>query len=387
MKVCLFGDARSPHIVRLSTSLARVVEEVVVVTHKPARILGVKVAKFSVPPPGLRNFRRWESRRDRYLLDFLHQFDVVNMHFMHDWGLEEWMIDQGCLVVSPWGSDVVQPPGEAAPDDSLVSQRKMLLHAAAGVTVVGDTLAHAVSDYAEFEPWRVSIVPWGIDLTSFDRARFPKNRRGAAVRIGFFKGFRPVYGASTLVRAIPSVLARHPHVRFDFLGTGAELGPCQDLAESLGVAHAIEWMGSRHHWEIPGIMAGWRMTVIPSLQEAFGMAAIEASAMTLPVIASNVGGLRDSVLHHETGLLVPPSDPSALATAIIEMVESPGLCQDFGEAGRSFVEMNYDRFHCLQRQLDAYRCFLERAVGGKSTNVGYADFAMKRQRGLAGVGR
>ncbi|MGB0715057.1 MAG: glycosyltransferase family 4 protein [Phycisphaerae bacterium] len=359
MRICLMGDARSPHIVRLGSMLARSVEHVHVVSHKPGRIPGAEVEVFKIPGPGFRNPRRWAARREHYLRGFMRDFDVVNVHFLHDWGWHPSLMSDGCFVATPWGSDIVPPPGEVGPDASTIERRRLILRHASGVQVVGPSFAESVSTFAGLSPDQVDVVPWGINLRMFDRTRFPNERD--RLKIGFFKGFRAVYGAEFLIRAIPQIVKRHPDVQFDMIGDGAEYDACVALAESLGVADNITWWGTLAQWQLPAVMATWRMSVIPSLHEAFGMAAVESMAMSVPVVASHVGGLPDSVVHHETGLLVPPENPDALATAIVELIESPGFCRRLGRNGRRYAERYHDGQLCLEQQLASYAACLDRA--------------------------
>jgi glycosyltransferase involved in cell wall biosynthesis len=79
----------------------------------------------------------------------------------------------------------------------------------------------------------------------------------------------------------------------------------------------------------------------PSLSEAFGIPAIEAGASGLPVVATAVGGLRDTVEADRTGLLVPPADPAALAEALERLAASPGLARALGDAGRRRVAAEF----------------------------------------------
>ena len=82
--------------------------------------------------------------------------------------------------------------------------------------------------------------------------------------------------------------------------------------------------------------------VMPSLQESFGVAAVEAAAAGLPVIASHVGGLPEVVMEGETGFLVPPADLEALSGRLAQLIAAPALRHRLGEAGRAFVEAHFD---------------------------------------------
>jgi glycosyltransferase involved in cell wall biosynthesis len=95
---------------------------------------------------------------------------------------------------------------------------------------------------------------------------------------------------------------------------------------------------------VPSLIRSFDIMLMPSIyhSETFGVAAIEASACAVPVIASNVGGVPEAVLHNQTGLLVPPKDPAALAQATIELIDDAPRRRQMGLAGRKFVERYYD---------------------------------------------
>ncbi len=359
MKVCIFGDARSPHIHRLSQGLVSRDVAVHVVCHHPVAIPGVTVERFAVPPASFTNVHRWRRRVSRYLAGFLQAFDVVNVHFLHDWGFDSEHTDVGCFVATPWGSEIVHAPMEGVPSRALVAERIELLRRATAVTVVGPTFARMVEAFADLPAGRVQVVPWGVDLNHFRPGDPNGCEERDGHRVGFFKGFREVYGPRTLVEAIPHVLERFPKAIFELVGGGEGLDDCRGVADRLGIRDAARWLESRSIARLPELLSTWDATVMPSVCEAFGMAALEAGAMELPVIASNVGGFRDSVIDGTTGLLVPVGAPFALAQAINRLLESREMRQRMGQAGRRFVAEHYEQEACLTEQIEAYKMAMD----------------------------
>jgi glycosyltransferase involved in cell wall biosynthesis len=96
------------------------------------------------------------------------------------------------------------------------------------------------------------------------------------------------------------------------------------------------------------------MVVMPSLRESFGLVALEAMAMNLPVIASRIGGLEEVVEHGRTGLLVAPGDAVVLADAIQRLTEDPGMRKEMGAAGRQRVESRFGLDSTIRRTEDLY---------------------------------
>jgi len=363
MRVCIFGEPRAVHLRRIVPGLARRGLDVHFVCNKPVDVPGATVERFAVPPASLRNPHRWSKRWTRYLRGFLDRYDICHVHFLflRDWGFTPEMMETGCLVATPWGSDIVPPEGEAPPTPDHVARRIAMLRHADMVTAWGPIFAGMVADYAGINREDIALLPLGVDLKLFDPAlRGPPHSPGH-YKIGYSKGFREVYGPTYLIRAIPTVLDVFPEARFHLIGDGPQLDRCKELAGAYEIAFSIKWIPYQAHANIANHLAGWDLTVIPSLSESFGLAALESSAMLVPVVASNVGGLPDTVLHEKTGLLVEPQAPEQLADAIITLLKDEALRARMGRAGRQVVEREYDWEDILDRWVTTYEQALDRA--------------------------
>ncbi len=368
MKICIFGDARSVHIQRLVPGLVGRGLEVHVVTHTPAAVEGATVERFHVPSAGLTNPRRWRERKSRYVRGFLRRFDVVNVQFLDDWGFvtgdhgepDPLGTEDSRLVATAWGSDIVDPPGETPASPEVIRSRISLLRRADAVTTCGPTFARTVADYAGLDIDKIDVAPFGVDLDLFRPLGLTRAGGDERQRVGFFKGFRAVYGAVHLVRALPLILAEWPDTIFEFVGDGAQLEECRNLAVELGVNASIEWIPRMAHRRLPEILGRWAVSVIPSVHEAFGVAALESAATGIPVVASDVCGLRDTVRHEQTGLLVAPEDSTAIAASVGELLADAGLRRRMGQAGREMVEREYDWRDLHARWARLYEDVLER---------------------------
>lgn len=382
MKICFFGDAQSVHVQRLASGLAEHGLTVHVVTHKPADIPGVSVEQYCVPPAGLTNPRGWEGRRAHYLHGALRRFDVVNVQFLNDWGFTPEIMRGGRVIATAWGSDIVPPPGEGEPTEELTAARVSLIQHADAVTTCGPSFAKTVAEFGGIDPDRIDVVPFGVDLSLFKRfdalglrsdARRAPNcpslapgaesadssvdgvQPGQAFRVGFYKGFREVYGPTYLINAIPIVLQHLPETRFDLVGDGPQLEQCREMASDLGIEHAIEWIPRQPQETLPRLIAQWNVTLIPSVSEAFGVSALESSAMGVPVIATDVGGLRDTVRDGNTGMLVTPQSSQALADAVVALLSNKAERAQMGEAGIRWVRHGFSQGDVLDQWIALYR--------------------------------
>jgi glycosyltransferase involved in cell wall biosynthesis len=147
---------------------------------------------------------------------------------------------------------------------------------------------------------------------------------GAAGRLVPMKGFK------YLIRALPVIQASVPDVALEIAGSGPEEVALKEEARRIGVGGHVRFLG----WlrEIP--FNHWDVFVMPSVEEPFGMVALEAMASGRPVVASAVGGLPELVEDGNTGRLVPPAEPQALSTALISLLRNSDERQKMGVAAR-----------------------------------------------------
>ena len=167
------------------------------------------------------------------------------------------------------------------------------------------------------------------------------------------KWLEPKYGAQDLVEAL-GLLADLPF-KATLVGDGPLRESLETRVRELGLAERVQFLGRRPHSEIPELLRGFDLLAMPSRQEAWGVAAAEASATAIPVVATRIGGIPEVVIDGETGLLVPAQDPPALAAAIRLLAGDPDLRHRLGEAGRERVVSLFAWQRCVDLMVDVYR--------------------------------
>jgi glycosyltransferase involved in cell wall biosynthesis len=138
--------------------------------------------------------------------------------------------------------------------------------------------------------------------------------------------------------------------RYDNRAYAREL---EQLTESLGLGEDVQFLGERD--DIPEILRAVDVLLVPSWEEPFGLAIIEAMAMQVPVAATNVGGPVEIVRPHEDGLLLPPRAPETWAAAIEELVRRPALRAEMGHKARERVAARFGVAQHVKEVLSAYR--------------------------------
>jgi glycosyltransferase involved in cell wall biosynthesis len=170
------------------------------------------------------------------------------------------------------------------------------------------------------------------------RARWRLGLDGDVPLLGLAGNVQPRKGIHVAVAAMPRILAAVPAARLVIVGALRHVDYLPQVraeAERLGVASQILWLG--HRDDVRELLPALDVYLQPSLAEPLGLAIIEAMAVGLPVVASDVGGIPEVVVHGETGILVPPGDSAALADASIALLQDPAARRAMGRAGRQRV--------------------------------------------------
>ncbi|MGE2691072.1 glycosyltransferase [Mycolicibacterium pulveris] len=191
---------------------------------------------------------------------------------------------------------------------------------------------------------RISVVPCGVNLDLF-RPEGPTVPRGDYRRIVSVGRFVPRKGFDVVVRALPFirdtelVIVGGPDVTR--LDADPEACRLRALAEELGVADRVRLYGSVAREDMPAILRSADVVACTPWYEPFGIVPLEAMACGVPVIASAVGGMLDTVVHDVTGRLVRPRRPDKVAEAVNHLFRDDFLRQSLGAAGRDRAQARY----------------------------------------------
>jgi glycosyltransferase involved in cell wall biosynthesis len=163
------------------------------------------------------------------------------------------------------------------------------------------------------------------------------------------KGYRELFTAAH------DVLARHPDTTFIVVGgvdeeKGDRIDRNDEAVRSLGAS--LRLLG--HRDDVADLYGAMDLFVHPSHREGFPRSPMEAAASGLPVITTDVRGCRETVIHGETGLLVPPKDAATLASAISTLLSDGAARDRMGRAGRALAERRFDQRDVFRKVLAGY---------------------------------
>lgn len=169
-----------------------------------------------------------------------------------------------------------------------------------------------------------------------------------------------------LVRAVPLVLAKIPTVRFFIVGGGELMGELKALAVSIGLNQELIFTGFRQ--DVGSFYQIADLFVMSSVQEGLGTAVIDALALGKPVVATNSGGIPEIIRNGETGRLVAPANPVALAEGIIELLTNPERAKRMASRGQKVVRQKFSVDAMVEKNIEVYQQILT-AGGRQYTHV------------------
>lgn len=218
---------------------------------------------------------------------------------------------------------------------------------------------------------KTTVVSFGVDT-----ARFSPGARDTALdaelglepdhlRVTILARFQPVKGHEYLLRAAPRILNAFPQTRFLLVGdnvfeTREGAAYKREILEMINADERLKasvlFVGYRR--DVPRLLRATDVLVCPSLFESYGVALLEAMACAVPVVSTNVGGPSETIVEGETGCLISPRDPDALAARVCELLGNPARRHTLGTNGRRRVETNYNLTNTVAQLELIYRQLL-----------------------------
>ena len=162
----------------------------------------------------------------------------------------------------------------------------------------------------------------------------------------------PVKGHRYFLRSASEILKERTDVHFLVVGSGPEREGLEDYTKNLGISDYVTFTGFVS--DVTELMPDLNLLIVPSLWEGFGLTALEAMAVGVPVVATSVGGLPEIVEHGTTGLLVSPADEVGLTRGIVWMLDHPQEAVEMAAAAKAVVEQKFTAAAMARKTEDLY---------------------------------
>ena len=231
-----------------------------------------------------------------------------------------------CVMTTLHGTDITL----VGSDPSYTETVAFCIDQSDGVTAVSESLRADTCQLLGITR-EIHVIPNFVDAARFTRRALPRPGDGRP-RVVHISNFRPVKRIAAVVDVFARVRAQVP-ATLVLVGDGPELGPAQQRLQALGLGGDVEYAGER--LDVVDVLSQADVFLLPSATESFGLAALEAMACEVPVVASRVGGLPEVIDDGVTGFLHPPHDIDGMAGSIVRLVRDQALHARVATAARA----------------------------------------------------
>jgi glycogen(starch) synthase len=263
-------------------------------------------------------------------------------------------------------------PAEMPYDTSLTTMmEKSCIHHADALTAPSYDMAQTIARECGIPVGQVAVIPNALDVEFFspDRRRStdsgqrtpsPESRTSDDLIVLHVGRLHRVKGVEVLARAIPQVLRAVPQIRFVFIGKDqmdSDRGTWRQRLESCfqeqGMDDKVVFLSSVDQSTLIEWYCRADVAVVPSiLYESFSYTCAQAMAAGLPVVASRIGGIPETVHDEVSGLLVAPGDAEGLARAVIRLAQNSSLRRRIGQAGRAKARQHFDALNVAEQFIE-----------------------------------
>ncbi|WP_119071447.1 glycosyltransferase [Aggregatilinea lenta] len=245
---------------------------------------------------------------------------------------------------------------------------RMTAHYADCVVAVSDEVERYLAERQRVPERKIIMIPNGVDLSGFTY------QAGVSARIKQSMGFardqlvigtvcqlRKAKGLQYLIQAAKVVTRLRPDAVFVLVGSGPQEQNLKQTVKDEELGDKIIFLGQRR--DVGDLLKGMDLFVLPSLWEGMPRALLEAMATGRPCVVTDIGGSRELVVHEKCGLVVPAADKDSLANAILLLLNSPDLREQYGIEARQRVANTFSAQGVAHAYDHLYKRFLEKKCG------------------------
>ncbi len=340
------------HVYDLSRYLARRGTQVTVLTvarrgpDAPLRewMSGVDVVRVPVQKPSGENFWDWIFAMNLAMYQGVLTLPRPQVMHAHDWLVADVAMalkatNHRPLVATIHATERGRQGGiYSRLQEQIDDQEHRLTEAANRVIVCSRAMRTEIRRQWKTPSPKILVLPNGVDPARVNPGDGqPRGYQNGHPWLLYFGRLVPEKGIDLLLEALPTVLRSYPEVRLAVLGSGPYRSQLEARVRDLSLSEAVRFLGFARQHQRNLWLSYANMAIFPSRYEPFGIAALEAMAAGVPVIAAQVGGMADFVVHEKNGLAVPVDDPGALADAVCRLLGDSKWAESLADQALSDV--------------------------------------------------
>lgn len=286
--------------------------------------------------------------------------DILHTHYASGYGTLSRLINFSPTLLSVWGSDVYIYPYKNIVNKYIIKKN---LAAATALASTSLSMRNQINLFITSNK-EIEITPFGVDTDIFT----PTENKDTKIRIGITKSLKKVYGIDYLLKVVAVTIEKLKENKLHHLanlievviiGDGPERGNLEKLVKKLKLEEKVVFLGRLNPEEVPSHLTMFDIYGAFSISESFGVSVLEASSCKIPVLANNVGGLKEVVVEGETGYLVEPNNKKMAVEKLYKLVTEEKIRISLGENGRNFVINNYSWKESVSKIENLYKNILK----------------------------
>ncbi|MBL7932740.1 MAG: glycosyltransferase family 4 protein [Bacteroidia bacterium] len=279
--------------------------------------------------------------------------DILHAHYATSYGLVGALTGFHPFVISSWGTDVMKFPNK-----NFVA-KSILKYNFKNADMLCAT-SHTISEYiGKITRKKVEVVPFGINSEQFKPAKVDSLFKEQDYVIGTVKPMEKLYNQDILIDAFAVLKPKYPHIKLLLVGNGTIEDKLKEKAKALNLENEIVFTGRIPFAEVNKYYNMMKIMVNISEYESFGVSVVEAMACEIPVIVTNVGGLKEVVKDDSVGLKIDLPNVEQTVAALERLINDKELYHQIAVNSRKHVLANYEWQLNLASMIDLYNQLLK----------------------------
>ncbi|WBW99448.1 glycosyltransferase [Oceanirhabdus sp. W0125-5] len=335
-KLCILSDADSIHTKKWVDYLSQYNYEISIISMRDTKyVFGDNVKKYIIEPPFKNKLSYFFIiSKFKKLIEYINP-DILHGHFASSYGLYGALSKKRPYIVSVWGRDVYEFPKKNSIAEILL---RKTLKSAEVICSTSEDMAEETKKYCNKE---IIVTPFGVDTKKFSKINEILEKE--YITIGLMKNLKAVYGINYLIDAFSMLIKEYKEDKLKLLivGDGVERRKLEEQCKELKIQEFVEFKGNVENTEIPKYINEMDIVCLPSLEESFGVAAVEASACGRPIVSTSVGGLKETVIDGLNGIHCKCKDPVDLKNKLMLLLSDKKKMKDLGNNGIKLAHEKY----------------------------------------------
>jgi glycosyltransferase involved in cell wall biosynthesis len=294
--------------------------------------------------------------------------DVVNAHYASGYGTLARLAKLKPLVLSVWGSDVYDFPYINFFNYFVLKRN---LYYSNVICSTSYSMMEQVKKLLNGKQIPIEVTPFGVDTNKFDPKLKSITKKAKIIKIGVIKTLASKYGIDDFIYAIEILLnkLRRDYKYFldqyelliEIYGDGPQKDYLVNIIKNLNLKKVVFLKGIISHDMVANVLGTFDIFCGTSIidSESFGVSVVEAMAMEIPVVVTDVSGYKEVVEHDMTGLIVKRKNPQSIATGLLTLLLNKSMMHELGINGRKRVLKLYDWHKNVRQMIDVYKSLLK----------------------------